>query len=131
MPMLIRMSAASCARFSRGSLETSRKRQIRKDVPPYGLLSKTRCARDLEPTGRHRGAMLHYLNYRGIEGMASQSQDLDIATGLVPRRAAASSGIRHGSGQWLDWRTAERYYDRAGGDPDAARVMAANDGWRF
>ena len=60
--------------------------------------------------------------------MAIQSQDLDIATGLVPRRAV---GIRQGNGLWLDRQTAEHYYDRAGGDPDAARAMATKDGWRF
>jgi hypothetical protein len=60
--------------------------------------------------------------------MAIQAQDLDIATGLVPRHAA---GIRRGNGRWLDMQTAERYYDRAGGDPEAARRMAARDGWRF
>jgi hypothetical protein len=63
--------------------------------------------------------------------MAIQSQDLDIATGLVPRRAATPSGIRQGNGLWLDRQTAEHYYDRAEGDPDAARLMAAKDGWRF
>jgi hypothetical protein len=63
--------------------------------------------------------------------MAIQSQDLDIATGLVPRRAATPAGIRQGNGLWLDRQTAEHYYDGAGGDPDAARLMAAKDGWRF
>ena len=27
--------------------------------------------------------------------------------------------------------TAEHYYDQAVGDPDAARELAARDGWRF
>jgi hypothetical protein len=63
--------------------------------------------------------------------MAIQSQDLDIATGLDPRRAATQAGIRPGSGLWLDRQTAEHYYDRAGGDPDPARLMAGKDGWGF
>ena len=67
-------------------------------------------------------------HFEQMEAMAIQSQDLAIATGLVPRRAA---GIRRGIGLWLDRQTAEHYYDGAGGDPDAARLMAAKDGWRF
>ena len=59
--------------------------------------------------------------------MAIQSQDLDIATGLVP--SARSYTGRNGL--WLDRRAAEHYYDRAGGDPDAARAVATKDGWRF
>jgi hypothetical protein len=56
---------------------------------------------------------------------------VDITTGLVSRRAATPAGMRQGNGLWLDRRTAEQYYDQAGGDPDAARAMATKDGWRF
>jgi hypothetical protein len=31
----------------------------------------------------------------------------------------------------IDRQTAEDYYDQAGGDPDAARALAAKDGWQF
>jgi hypothetical protein len=60
--------------------------------------------------------------------MAIESQDLNIATGLVPLGAA---GMQLGNGMWLDRQTAERYYDQADGDPDAARELAKKDGWRF
>jgi hypothetical protein len=63
--------------------------------------------------------------------MTSGSNDLDIASGLIPRRTAATVGMRQGCGRWLDRRTAEHYYDEAGGDPAAARLLAAKEGWGF
>jgi hypothetical protein len=61
--------------------------------------------------------------------MATGLEGLDIRAGLVP--LPAKMGLRAGDGQQLDRQTAEGYYDRAGGDPDAARAMAAKDGWQF
>ena len=68
----------------------------------------------------------------GDENRARESADVDIGTGLVRGLWAATPvGVRQGNGRWLDRQTAEHYYDRAGGDPDAARVMAAKDGWQI
>jgi len=64
--------------------------------------------------------------------MAIQQRGLDIGSGLVPRLGAATrAGIRPRDGRLLDRQTAELYYDKADGDPDAARQLAARDGWRF
>jgi hypothetical protein len=63
--------------------------------------------------------------------MVTKSRGLDIGAGMVPRRPATPAGTRQGNGLWLDRQTAEHYYDHAGGDPDAARELAARDGWRF
>jgi len=61
--------------------------------------------------------------------MAMEPRSLDIRAGLVP--LPAKMGLLAGNGQQLDRQTAERYYEQAGGDPDGARKLAANDGWQF